>query len=1141
MMKFEERVLAGVVLFDGAMGTQIHEHNPTDADYAGLTGCSEILTVTRPDMITSIHESYLAAGCDVIETNSFGSNEIVLSEYGIADRARELSRIAAELARASADRFSADKPRFVAGSVGPGTKLISLGQCSWEAMLHSYREQIGGLIDGGADLLLIETCQDLLQIKCALCAAHDEFAVTGKTLPIIVSITVETTGTLLVGSDIAAVIASLEPFNIFALGINCATGPSAMTPFVSQIAATWKGNLLVQPNAGLPRNVGGSLVYTLTVEEYVESMSGFISSEGVNIVGGCCGTTPAFIRALAQKIPALVPAQRTSDYIPSLASIFSAHTMQQEPAPLFIGERTNTNGSKLFREKLLSDDWEGLVDIARQQSGSGVHALDVCVAYAGRNEIADMREVMSRFVTRINLPLVIDSTESPVIEAALQMNGGRTLINSINLEDGEKRADAVCALARRYGAALIALVIDERGMAKEIADKVSIARRIHDIAVHRHGLRPQDLVFDALTFTLGSGDETLRDSAIRTIEGIRLIKQNLPGVLTVLGLSNVSFGLSPVSRRALNSVFLHECVKAGLDMAIVNLAQIVPIAQIPADELELTYDLLFNRRKEGADPLFAFIAHFDAKSGAPEKEDASKDESLPVEERISKKIIQGSKSGLAELLTSALSSRSAIQIINQVLIPAMKVVGDLFGDGKIQLPFVLQSAEAMKHSVDLLTPYMEKKDAQDVHSIVLATVRGDVHDIGKNLVDIILSNNGFKVYNLGIKTEIGVMIDKALETGASAIGMSGLLVKSTAVMKDNIEELSRRGITTPVLLGGAALTPGYVNETCAPLSQGPVVYCSDAFAGLKMMNLIKEGKLESYLAAESAKRKSYAPQPRIEPAAAEEIVIRRDIAVPKAPFLGIKKVDGLDPDIIFPYLTEEVLFRGRWGYRRGSMSKDEYDRLIETTVRPELEVLKARAKKDGLIVPAISYGYFECNSAGQDVILYKPESREELARFSFPRQKKAPFLCIADFFLPADSGAADIIALQIATVGRRAHEESMRLYEAGDYKDYLLFHGLSVETAEALAEYWHLVIRRELGIDAEDGRGIKDFVVQKYRGSRYSFGYPSCPDLSQNRLLCALVDSESIGVTITEEDEMVPEQTTSAFIVHHPQAKYFNV
>ena len=1139
-MKFEERVRAGVVLFDGAMGTQIHEHNPSDADYDGLIGCSEILNVTRPDIITSIHEGYLSAGSDVIETNSFGANEIVLAEYNIAHRARELSRIAAQLARAAADRFSADKPRFVAGSVGPGTKLISLGQCGWDAMLHSYREQIGGLIEGGVDLLLIETCQDLLQIKCALCAAHDLFSETDRTLPVIVSITVETTGSLLVGSDVASVITALEPFDIFALGINCATGPSAMTPFVSRIAKTWKGNILVQPNAGLPQNVDGSLVYTLSIGEYVDAMSGFIRDDGVNLVGGCCGTTPAFIRALAEKIPSLAASPRTSDYEPSLASIFSAQTMRQQPAPLFIGERTNTNGSKLFREKLLADDWEGLVEIARQQSDSGVHALDVCVAYAGRNEIADMREVMSRFVTRINLPIVIDSTESSVIEAALQMNGGRVLINSINLEDGEKRADTVCRLARRYGAALIALVIDERGMAKEVADKVSIAERIYDIAVNRHGLRPQDLVFDALTFTLGSGDETLRDSAVKTIEGIRLIKQKLPGVMTVLGLSNVSFGLAPVSRRVLNSVFLHECVKAGLDMAIVNLAQIMPVAQIPADELDLAGDLLFNRHKNGADPLFAFIAHFDALSGAPEKDDASKDASLPVEDRISKKIIQGSKSGLEELLMSALESRSAVEIINHLLIPAMKVVGDLFGDGKIQLPFVLQSAEAMKHSVDILTPYMEKSETQDVCSIVLATVRGDVHDIGKNLVDIILSNNGFKVYNLGIKTEIGVMIDKAIETGASAIGMSGLLVKSTAVMKENIEEMARRGVHTPVLLGGAALTPGYVNETCAPLSESPVVYCSDAFAGLKMMNLIKEGKLEGFIAAESAKRKSYQPQPRPE-TAAEEIVIRRDIAVPEAPFLGIKKVEGIDPETVFPYLTEEVLFRGRWGYRRGSMTKEEYDRLIETTVRPELEALKIRTKKEGLIQPAISYGYFECNAAGQDLILYKPGSHEELSRFSFPRQKKAPFLCIADFFFPADSGVTDIIALQIATVGRRAHDESHRLYEADAYKEYLLFHGLSVETAEALAEYWHLVIRRELGIDAEDGTGIKDFVVQKYRGSRYSFGYPSCPDLSQNRILCSLLDSASIGVTISEEDEMVPEQTTSAFIVHHPQAKYFNV
>lgn len=1143
-MDFAERVARGLVVFDGAMGTQIHERNPSEADYAGLLGCSEILNDTRPEMIQAIHEAYYAAGSDIVETNSFGSNEIVLAEYGISHRGRELSRTAAQIARRAADAWtSPEKPRYVAGSIGPGTKLISLGQTDWATMHRSYLDQCRGLLEGGVDAFLIETCQDILQIKCTLAAARDAMEEAKRQIPVMVSVTIETTGTLLVGTELQAVITALEPFDIFALGMNCATGPADMKVYVQELSKSWRGHLIVQPNAGLPQNVGGQLQYTLSVDDFVSAMEGFVLEDGVNIVGGCCGTNPRFIKGLAEKVQWLKAAARTHQWKPSVSSIFSAQGLSQDPAPFFIGERTNTNGSKVFRDALLKEDWDGLVDIAREQMGSGVHGLDLCVAFTGRDEGRDMAEALSRMVTQINLPLVLDSTEYPVLERALQMYGGRAIINSINLEDGEDRADRICRLAKRYGAALIALTIDEKGMARSVEDKVAIARRIHDIVVKRHGMRPEDLIFDPLTFTLGSGDETLRDSALATIEGIRQVKAELPGVRTVLGLSNVSFGLSVHSRKVLNSVFLNDCVEAGLDMAIVNLKHIVPLAQLDEADQQAAYRLLRNEwvvlDGEKQDPLFAFIRHFEGRTAADDQASAQDDTRLPILDRLQKKIITGSKGGLEELLALARETMAPLVIINDILIPAMKIVGELFGSGKMQLPFVLQSAEVMKTSVGMLEPFMERVEGQVQTSIVLATVRGDVHDIGKNLVEIILSNNGYKVYNLGIKCEVDTMIKKAQETKAHAIGMSGLLVKSTIIMKDNLEEMKRKGLDVPVLLGGAALTPGYVYDVCKDLAPGPLMYCSDAFEGLKAMNLIKEGKLAEYLAMDAekrAKRLAFTKQaPQVEE---KPLVIRRDIVPPKAPFLGVRQVPQVDLDTVYSFLTEEVLFRGRWGYRRGSMSKDDYEQLIEKTVRPEFEALKKSSR--ALLAPAVTYGYFECNSQGQDLIIYKPHTREVMDKFTFPRQAGGARQCIADYFLPVESGQVDIIALQVCTVGKKAMEECQRLYDANNYKDYLLFHGLSVECAEALAEYWHLVVRQELGITEEDGEGIQDFVVQKYRGSRYSFGYPACPELEQNRLLCKLVDSSSIGVTVSEEEQMVPEQTTSAFVVHHPQAKYFN-
>ncbi len=1166
-MTFSKRIETGITLFDGPMGTEIHELDPSPEEYLGLLGCSEILNVSAPEKIRGIHESYLAAGSDVIETNSFGSNAIVLAEYNIAERAREISRLSADIARAAIDAHSSgdgaggSTPRFAAGSIGPGTKIISLGHTDWPSMYSAYRDHAGGLLEGGVDALLIETCQDPLQIKCAVLASQDEMEAQQRFVPLLVTFTVETSGTLLVGTEVAAAFAAVQPLGVDAIGMNCATGPDEMKAYISQLSRISPLPILVQPNAGLPQNVDGNMVYTLPLNDYVEQMTGFIRDDGVTLVGGCCGVRPPFIKALHQAISqssedgedreggaeGLAPAERNPSFPDSVASIFSAANLSQELSAFFIGERTNTNGSKKFREFLLNENWDALVDVAREQVQSGVHALDLCVAYTGRDEVRDMRETLSRFVTQIPLPLVIDSTELPVMEQALQLYGGRAIINSINLEDGEERADNICRLARRYGAVLIALTIDEQGMAKTVERKVAVAKRIFDIAVHRHGLRPGDIIFDPLTFTLASGDESMMTSALETLEGIRRIKAEIPGVRTVLGLSNVSFGLNAASRRVLNSVFLAEAVEAGLDMAIVNLRHIIALANLEDADIQAAKNLIANTKNtsedapSGDNALFQFIAHFDEKSGeeAREEDDAA---DIPLEELIQKRVIQGSKMQMDEMLHEALETYNPIAILNEMLIPAMKIVGDLFGDGRMQLPFVLQSAEVMKHSVDILEPYMEKKSADEQLSIVLATVRGDVHDIGKNLVDIILSNNGFKVYNLGIKCEIDTIIRKAREVGADAIGMSGLLVKSTVIMRENLTELQRRDCRLPVLLGGAALTPAYVWDICSKLSDGPVVYCADAFDGLRTMNLIKGNTLTDYVQAEHQRRAQRPPpRPRMEKHAPERIDIDRSVKIPEPPFWGIRMAENIDLDDVYPLLTEEVLFRGRWGYRRGKLSKEEYEALIRDTVRPEFEELKARSRTEGLLQPRVMYGYFQCNSEGNDVVMYHPDSGREIARFSYPRQPAAPRQCIADYFLPADSGRRDVIALQIATVGMAAHEHSQRLYGEGAYKDYLLFHGLSVETAEALAEYWHWRVRGELNIREDDGTGISDFVIQKYRGSRYSFGYPACPDLDQNRLLCELLESGRIGVTVSEEEQMVPEQTTSAFVAHHPQAKYFNV
>ncbi len=1136
VMDFRERLSQGIVLFDGAMGTEIHALGPTEQDYQGKLGCSEILNFTWSEQIQSIHERYLASGADVIETNTFGANQLVLDEYEIADQCKAINTAAVHIAKRACAQFNHLKPRFVAGSMGPGTKLASLGQITYDQLYESYRTQAAGLIQGGVDLFLVETCQDPLQIKATLHAIEDAQKEYSTKLPVGVSVTIEIQGTLLVGTEMSAVISILSPFSLAFLGMNCATGPDVMRPYVQQLSQGFAGPISVMPNAGLPKNISGKIMYALKKETFADRMMEFVAQEGVQIIGGCCGTTPAFIQELANRIPHQSIGQRKPVFIPSIASLYHSQAMSQEPRPLLIGERTNTNGCKEFKQYLLKEDWDAMVSVALEQQRTGAHALDLSIAYVGRKEATDMEQIVARIARQVSLPIVIDSTEVDVLESALKLHAGRCVINSINLETGEDRAHKICQLAKKYGAAVIALTIDEKGMALEQERKLEIAHRIYHIAIQQHELKPWDLIFDMLTFTLGSGDTSLKNSGIQTLEAIRRLKSELPGVYTVLGISNISFGLRPNAREVLNSVFLAEAVKAGLDMAIVHAKKIMPLYQIALEDREVAFNLLYNRGP--GDPLLTLIDHFRAKEGiTPKSQDAQI--SMSLEDKIKDHIVQGTRSGLDTLLQQKLASAQAIDIINRILIPAMKYVGELFASGDMQLPFVLQSAEVMKYAVDHLKPYLDKTQAPKKTSIVLATVRGDVHDIGKNLVDIILTNNGYQVYNLGIKCEIDTILQKALEVKADAIGMSGLLVKSTVVMKENLEEMKRRGIQIPVLLGGAALNRSYVDEVCASIVDSPVIYCSDAFEGLKAMKHIQTSTVDDYLEAMRSRYYKAQPLPMAMPLPSTEQTLI-EAPIPQPPFWGNRIVTAIDLDTIFSYLTQEVLFRGRWGYRRSNMTKAAYEQMIEHKVKPEFQRLKTWSKDKNIFIPQVVYGYYPCQTMGQDVIIYHPETRQPIGKLNFPRQKKAPYRCIADFFKPVQSGIMDVIALQIVTIGTKAQEIAQELYSHDRYKEYLLFHGLSVETTEALAEYWHKIVRQELHIH-QDGQGIEDFVLQKYQGSRYSFGYPSCPDMNGDVQIYRILQAERIGVGITESGQMVPEQTTSAFIAHHPQAKYFDM
>ena len=1158
-----------IIVFDGATGTHLQGQNLTPDDFGGenLAGCNEILVFSKPSAVENMHRDYLEAGCDVIETDSFGGTSVVLAEYGLQDRAYEINAESARIAKRMADDYShSGRLRFVAGSMGPGTKLPSLGHIRFEDLAKSYEIQAHGLIDGGADLLCVETCQDILQAKAALYGIASCFQQLRKRIPIIASVTIESMGTMLLGTEISAALTSLEPYDIDVLGLNCATGPKEMSDHIRTLSGLSPLPLFVMPNAGMPENVGGHAHYHLTPEEFTRYLTHFVKELGVNVVGGCCGTTPEHIRQLAKSVGQCSPKERKYEFVPSASSLYQSVPLRADNPPTIVGERANANGSKLFRDLLLKEDWEGIVAMGREQVKGGSHLLDVCAAYVGRNETVDLKEIISRFNRQVTAPLMIDSTEAGAIESALQQIGGKAIVNSINLEDGETRLEKIVTLCKRYGAAVVALTIDEQGMAKTAEQKLAVAKRIYDLAVKTHGMRPHDIIFDALTFTLGSGDEGFRRSAVETLEAIKLIKKELPEVHTSLGVSNVSFGLSPSVRNVLNSVFLHYAVQAGLDMAIVHASKIQPLFTIDAKGRELAHKVIFDERQwegEGEkrkvvfDPLAEIMAYYAGQTTT--KTETPHDAGAAVEERLKNHIIDGNKVGLQADIEEALNSHAALEIVNTILLDGMKVVGDLFGSGQMQLPFVLQSAEVMKTAVAFLEPFMEKIESSRKGTMVIATVKGDVHDIGKNLVDIILTNNGYRVINLGIKCPIEKMIEAADREHADAIGMSGLLVKSTLVMKENLEVLNERNISLPVILGGAALTRRYVEQDLRSVYKGSVFYANDAFSGLKLMEDIKHGTAGYNSAAKEIEDEELltGSEAKIALMLAEEnntpkkSAVNTDIPIPTPPFWGTKVVDSIGLEEIFPFVNEAALFRGQWRLVRGTMGAEEYRRTVEEKVIPEYEQLKQMVQRERLLVPKVVYGFFPCQSDGNDLIIYRTDSLsipaagagsiKEQLRFTFPRQGNDRYLCISDYFASVESMKVDTVAFSMVTMGERASEYSRMLFESNRYKEYLYFHGLSVEATEALAELWHKKIRAELGIGGKDAGETKRLFSQGYQGSRFSFGYPACPNLEDHQKLFELLKPERIGVTLTDEWMMQPEQTTDAIIVHHPEARYFTI
>ena len=1146
---------------DGAMGTMLQASDATVEDFDGYEGCNEILNVTRPDIVTGVHEAYLDAGADCVTTNSFGANLGNLGEYGIADRIVELSEASARLARAAADRWATpDRPRWVLGSMGPGTKLPTLGHTTFRELRDTYQANAEGLLRGGADALIIETCQDLLQAKAAIIGARRAVADLSPDALVIAQVTIETTGTMLLGSEIGAALTALEPLGIDMIGLNCATGPGEMSEHLRYLAAHARIPISCEPNAGLPVLTSDGASYPLTPAQLAAAHDRFTREFGLSLVGGCCGTTPEHIAVLAERVADRQVAGRRPRGEPGVASLYQHVAFRQDTAFLTIGERTNANGSKAFREAMLEGRFEDCVAIARAQTRDGAHLLDVCVDYVGRDGAADMREIAGRFATAATLPLVLDSTEAAVIEAGLELTGGRAVINSVNYEDGDgpgSRIAKVMPLVREHGAAVIALTIDERGQARTAEWKVAIAERLIQDLTRNWGMRVEDIIVDCLTFPIATGQEETRRDGIETIEAIAELKRRYPDVQTTLGVSNVSFGLKPAARAVLNSVFLAECVRAGLDSAIVHAARIMPIARIPDEQRQVALDLVYDRRREGYDPLARLLELFEGVDAAELKASrAAELAALPLWERLKRRIIDGERSGLEADLDTALAQRPALEIVNDVLLDGMKTVGELFGSGQMQLPFVLTSAEVMKASVAYLEPHMEQSGEEGKGKIVLATVKGDVHDIGKNLVDIILSNNGYDVVNIGIKQPISAIVAAAEDNGADVIGMSGLLVKSTVVMRDNLAELNSRDMAArwPVMLGGAALTRAYVEQDLAALFDGQVRYARDAFEGLRLMDAmmaVKRGEPGARLPELRTRKVRARPDAGADQRTEAEDQARSDIntdgPVPEAPFLGTEVIKGIALADYAAYLDERALFVGQWGLKpaRGGTGAS-YEELVETEGRPRLRMWLERMQTEGLLEAAVVYGYFRCVSSGNDLIVLRagdPDGQTpgQLERFRFPRQRRDRRLCLADFFKPQDSGQTDVVAFQLATMGPRVSLATGELFAKNAYREYLELHGLSVQLTEALAEYWHARVRRELGISDSDPDDLDGFFRVGYRGARYSIGYPACPDLADRAKMVRLLEPARIGVELSEEMQLHPEQSTDAIVVHHPEAKYFSV
>ena len=1155
MNSLRTALLERVVIADGAMGTMLQAQNPSLEDFQNHEGCNEILNVTRPDIVKAVHEEYLKVGVDAIETNTFGANFANLAEYGIEDRIYELANAGAILARQVADQYStADKPRWVLGSLGPGTKLPTLGHTSYEKLKLAYEEASKGLIDGGSDALLIETTQDLLQAKAAVNGARDAINKSGKDIVLIAQVTVETTGTMLMGSEIGAALNALEPLGIDLIGLNCATGPAEMSEHLRVLSKGATVGISVMPNAGLPVLGENGAHYPLDGVELAKSLKQFVIDYKVNLVGGCCGTTPAHMLEVVKQLQSVSVTSREVVREVGASSLYQFAPFRQQNTYLSIGERTNANGSRAFRDALLAEDWQSCVEIARDQIRDGAHMLDLSVDYVGRDGVSDMKELAFRFATTSTLPIVLDSTEPAVLEAGLKQLGGRSVINSVNYEDGDgptSRFARIMPLVTEHGAAVIALTIDEDGQARDAQWKLKVARRLINDLTGNWGMRVDDILIDCLTFPIATGQEETRRDGIETLNAIKALKEEFPNVQTTLGVSNVSFGLNPAARIVLNSVFLAEAVKNGLDSAIVHPSKITPINRIPAEQLKVALDLVYDRRESDASgdviyyPLTKFLQLFENIEVTTTKESRAVElAALPLNERLQRRIIDGEKVGLSEDLQSALDLKiPALEIINEYLLSGMKTVGELFGKGEMQLPFVLQSAEVMKTAVAYLEPFIEKTDDQGRGKILLATVKGDVHDIGKNLVDIILSNNGYETVNIGIKQTVNQIIDAATENNVDVIGMSGLLVKSTVIMKENLQELDSRGLGKkwPVVLGGAALTRSFVEQDLSEQFSGTVRYAKDAFEGLKLMDTlmgIKRGVAGAELPPLKPRRTAKRSGDDVKVIDTNRSDVASDNLIPKAPFYGSRVVKGIALADYVHMLDERALFLGQWGLK----GKD-FEEMAQTQGRPQLRSLLNDVQSNGWLNAAVVYGYFPCYSEGNDLVVVHHEGDlkgKERVRFNFPRQSRDRRLCLADFFRGKDSSELDVVSFQFVTMGQSISDAISKLFNANLYREYLELHGLSVQLTESLTEHWHARTREELGINALDSKDLKEIFDQGYQGSRYSFGYPACPDLEQQQQICELLDPDRIGVSLSEEFQLHPEQSTSSIVLHHPEAKYFN-